>query len=62
MPEWLTTEEAAAYLKVSRKTLFNYMRDGRLPWYSIPAGRGRRIQREDLDKLLQRGRPNDVER
>jgi len=55
MPEWVTVKEAGEYLKVSRATLFNYMKRGILPWYSVPGGRGRRLKREDLDKLLQLG-------
>jgi len=55
MPEWLTTKEAAAYLKVSRATLFNYTSRGVLQWYAVPGGRGRRFKREDLDQLLQAG-------
>ena len=58
----MTVMEAAAYLKVSRATLFNYMKRGILPWYSVPGGRGRRLKREDLDKLLQSGnRPGQTD-
>ncbi|MBJ7598188.1 MAG: helix-turn-helix domain-containing protein [Candidatus Dormibacteraeota bacterium] len=53
MPDWMTVAEACRYLKVSRATLFRYMRDGRLPFSQVPGGRGRRIKREDLDRLLE---------
>ncbi len=49
--EWLTTAEAAKYLKVSRRTLYDYCAKGLLPWYEMPMGRGRRFKREDLDKV-----------
>lgn len=49
--EWLTTTEAAKYLKVGKRTLYDYCAKGILPWYDMPMGRGRRFKREDLDKL-----------
>ena len=52
VPEWLTITEAAAYLKVNRKTIYNYMTAGRLPYFELETGGGRRIRREDLDALL----------
>src|SRR2546427_12538480 len=53
VPEWMTVAEACRYLKVSRSTLFRYMKDGRLPSSQVPGGRGRRIKHEDLDRLLE---------
>jgi excisionase family DNA binding protein len=52
MPEWLTLEEATAYLRVSRQTLYRWVQEGRLVAYELPSGRGRRLRREDLDDLL----------
>jgi excisionase family DNA binding protein len=52
MPEWLTLEQAAAYLKISTQTLYRWVDDGRLVAYELPAGRGRRFKRDDLDGLL----------
>jgi excisionase family DNA binding protein len=57
MPEWLTVNEAAAYLRVSRDTVYTLAAAGRLPYYQIHGVRGRRFKREDLDKLLQQDRP-----
>ena len=54
MPEWLTVKEAAAYLRVSRATIFNYCSSGRLPFFNLDGG-GRRFKREDLDALLRPG-------
>jgi excisionase family DNA binding protein len=59
MPEWLTVNEAAAYLRVSRDTVYSLSAAGRLAYYQIPGVRGRRFKREDLDKLLQQDRPED---
>jgi excisionase family DNA binding protein len=62
MEDWLTTKEAAAYLKVHPKTLYRYVRSGMLRQYQ-PAGIGRpRFRREDLDALLQgKGKTADKE-
>jgi excisionase family DNA binding protein len=59
--EWLTVAEASAYLKVHRTTLCAYMEDGLLPWYPMPRGKGRRVNREDVDKLLEGGSGNESE-
>jgi excisionase family DNA binding protein len=52
--EWLTVNEAASYLKVSRQTIYLYCRSGLLAFYELKSGRGRRFQRSDLDNLLER--------
>lgn len=59
MTEWLTPNEAAAYLKVNRRTLYGLMASGRLPYYQMPGGGRRRIRREDLDALLVPGKPRE---
>ncbi len=51
--EWFTPDEAAEYLRVSRPTVYRYMRDGVLAYYELPKG-GRRLKRSDLDSLLQK--------
>lgn len=51
---WYTLEEGAAYLSVTKATLYNYMNEGLLPFYELSVGRGRRLRREDLDGLLTR--------
>ena len=54
--EWLTLEEAARYLKVSKQTIYRYCDQGKLPFYTL-AGEGyRRFKKEDLDQLLVPGR------
>jgi excisionase family DNA binding protein len=57
MPEWLTVTEAMAYLKVSRRTLSRWCELGRLRFYELESGGGRRFKREDLDALLKPGGP-----
>ena len=51
---WLNVTEAAAYLRVSRQTLYNLMEAGELPYYTVKGLRGRRIKKEDLDALIKR--------
>ena len=57
MDEWLTSKEAAAYLKVTRRTIYRLMHEGRLPYHIMPKGR-RRLRREELDAIL---RPSSEE-
>lgn len=61
MTEWLTPNEAAAYLKVNRRTLYGLMASGRLPYHQMPGSGRRRIRREDLDALLVPGEPRKEE-
>ena len=53
--DWLTTKEAAAYLRVSRGTLYNLVRRGVIKWYAVPGLRGRWYRRTELDELRQQG-------
>ena len=57
MPDWLTIPQAAAYLSVTRNTIYRYCDLGLLPYYELRTGRGRRFKREDLDALLLKGEP-----
>jgi excisionase family DNA binding protein len=62
VPEWLTVTQACSYLKVSRRTLYRWCDEGKLPYYELEGGGRRRFDQEDLDNLLklststQRGR------
>lgn len=58
---WLTSPEAQNYLKVSKATLYNLMKDGRLPFFYIAGTRQRRLRRDDLDALLQPGNPDELD-
>jgi excisionase family DNA binding protein len=51
---WLDTDEAAAYLKVKRRTLLQWVRDGKLPAHKL-SGLQRhvwRFLRHELDGML----------
>ena len=49
--EWFTVEEAAEYLRVSRRTIYKLTKDGRLPAFRIGQEYHRRFRKEDLDKV-----------
>ncbi|MCK4244913.1 MAG: helix-turn-helix domain-containing protein [Candidatus Omnitrophica bacterium] len=49
--EWFTVEEAARYLRVSKRTIYKWSKDGRLFTYLIGSRRHRRFRRDDLDKV-----------
>ncbi|MBM3273074.1 helix-turn-helix domain-containing protein [Candidatus Kaiserbacteria bacterium] len=51
---WYTPSEAAAYLRVTRQTIYRYMEKGLLPYYELKSGGGRRVKQTDLDALLER--------
>ena len=52
--EWLTTDEAAAYLKVKPRSLLLWVRQGKLQAYALSGTKRRvwRFLREDLDSTL----------
>jgi len=50
--EWLTLNEGAKYLRVSRATLDRWIANDVVRAYDLPSGRGRRVKREDLHELL----------
>ena len=53
--EWLSLKEAAHYLRVSRRTMYNLMDRGVLRCHEIPGLRGRWFKREELDALRRPG-------
>lgn len=58
---WFTVDEASEYLRITRATLYTYMKDGRLPFYYLAGTRNRRIKKSDVDALLILGRSEDIE-
>lgn len=51
--EWFTVEEAAEYLRVSKRTIYKLTKEGRLPAFRIGQERHRRFRKEDLDRVPQ---------
>ncbi|MEZ4682054.1 MAG: excisionase family DNA-binding protein [Caldilineaceae bacterium] len=50
--EWMTIQDATAYTKIKRGTLYQLMKDNILPWYRVTGTSQRRLKRSDLDKLM----------
>lgn len=48
--EWLTSEEAAAFLRISPATLRNLTSSGKVPFYKF--GRRNRYRKSELVKML----------
>jgi excisionase family DNA binding protein len=57
--EWLTLDEAAAYLKVSKPSIYRFCAEGRLPFFKLAGTGARRFRRSDLDALLEPGRAGE---
>ena len=52
--EWLTTEQAAEYLQVSKATITRWIREGIMP--AVLIGSTYRIAAADLERLLEGGK------
>ena len=49
--EWFTVEEAAEYLRLSRRTIYKFVKVGRLSAYRIGNERHLRFRRQGLDRV-----------
>ena len=58
--EWFNPSEAISYLGISRATLYKLMDEGVLPFYTIRGIRKRRLKKENLDALLEKGVPGST--
>jgi len=58
--KWLTADEAASYLKVSRSTVYRWVKEGRLSLYHLGPATSR-FNRKDLDQLAHSPRPRGDE-
>ena len=52
-PTWLTTEEAAQYLRVHQETVRRWAREGVIPAAKLGNRGGFRFKREDSDRFLE---------
>jgi excisionase family DNA binding protein len=52
--DWMSVQQAAAYLQVCTMTIHRYIREGRLQSSQIIPGGKRRIASSSIEKLLQR--------
>lgn len=52
--EWYTIDEAANYLRVSRRTVYQFVQERQIVSYRLVKGGHRRFRREDLERAVQR--------
>ena len=57
--EWFTVDEAAEYLRVSKRTIYRLCQDGELMGYRTSRRGYWRFRKEDLDKALKKSIPED---
>lgn len=57
--EWFTVDESAKYLRVSRRTIYKWTKEGQLPTYIIGDRRHRRYKKSDLDNVPRLARIDD---
>jgi len=57
--EWLTLDEAASYLKLSKPSVYRLCAEGRLPFFKLAGTGARRFKRADLDALFEPGRAGE---
>lgn len=55
--EWFTVDEAAEYLRVSKRTIYRLCHDGELMGYRTSRRGYWRFRKEDLDKALKKSIP-----
>lgn len=60
MTPFITVKETCSLLKISRQTVYEWMKSGKLK--AVKAGRLVRIRREDLDSFLKEWRPGKKEK
>jgi excisionase family DNA binding protein len=56
---WLTPEEAAVYLGVSRSRVYQYLRSDRIPFCRLPDSNLVRLNRSDLDQWVRDGQKSE---
>ena len=52
LQEWYTLDEAASYLRVSRRTVYQLIKDRQLACYRVSEGGHRRFRQRDLDQVM----------
>ena len=55
--EWFTVDEAAEYLRVSRRSIYKLCQEGDLEAYRTADSGHRRFRKEDLDSVMKKNTP-----
>lgn len=53
MNEYLTLEDGAAFLGVAKRTMFNYIKNGKLTGYRSGVGNQTHVRRDEVEALKQ---------
>jgi excisionase family DNA binding protein len=56
---WMTVDEVSKYLRVTKATVYTYMKEGKLPYFYLAGTRHRRVKKSDVDALLIPGKPEE---
>ena len=59
--EWFTINESASYLRVSRRTMYQLIRDGQVTAYRAGSRGHRRLRLEDLEHLMRSEDTQDLQ-
>jgi excisionase family DNA binding protein len=51
--DWLTVDDVASYLKVSKRTIYRWTTEGRLKKYKV--GRFNRYKKSEVDQVVEVG-------
>lgn len=57
--EWFTVDEAAEYLRISRRTIYKLCEEGTLVGHRTSKRGHWRFRKEELDKAMKKGIPED---
>lgn len=57
-PDWLTVEEAAKYLNLTKNTIYGKVSTGKLPYYK--AGKKLHFRKSELHKIVELGKVEAV--
>jgi excisionase family DNA binding protein len=52
---WMTVDETAKYLSLSRATIYQYVREARIPYIKVPGSNQIRFSRHDIDAWMSKG-------
>ena len=59
--KWLTPEEAAQYLRVSKSKIYKAIAEDRIPHHKLPDSNLVRLRISDLDEWIERGESSSKE-
>ncbi len=58
---WLDTTQLSKYLGIERSTIYQYVRELRIPYHKVPGSQLLRFRRDEIDAWMATGRVETVE-